>query len=441
MAIDQRFAVFAICEKNINVYSHTVGPFFYINQFNHCTHLIRIPLESFVTLGINVGNPPPYTKFVLLSNTGRCGSTLLTQLFEQLPNTVAISEPEVLMEFSQEKTFDEFSRTRRDLLLKSCISLLFKSASQSKSNKDPNEIDSFVIKPKAHGIYVAQDLNTLYPNIKNLYMYRHPVEYVKSVRSVFKSILHPIVRHVMVYAAFDMNMYEFIMRQFGQYFDDPNNAYSGKLDKTLKELNVDQNLEERFAALYCGNMLSLMSMASSGINKVHVVSYHEIKENTQSDMKRILKHCDMEPKEDSKENEEDSFVTNFTTENDSQNNSGLSRNRLKSYQTALKDTEILVVDKVLKLCGFPSCDNFPVDSNALTDILRIRELSGTSKIQQNGHTSRSSISRYDSSEAYLKQLTTRTTSKDAMNDYKDYSEFQKKLRNNRSLWLPVNRFF
>ena len=439
MAIGKRFAVFAVCEKSINIYSHKVGPFFYINQFKHCTHLIRIPLESFTQLAANVGDPPPNTKFVLLSNTGRCGSTLLTQLFEQLPNTVAISEPEVLMEFSHNNTFDEFPKAKQSLLLQSCISLLFKSASQSKINKDPSEIDSLVIKPKAHGIYVARDLNALYPNIKNLFMYRHPVEYVKSVRSVYFSLLHPIVRHVMVYAAFDLNMYEFIMRQFGQRFEDPKNAYSKMLATAIKDLDVDHNLEERFAALYCGNMLSIMSMASSGINKVHVVSYHELKEDTQDNMKQILKHCDMQ--QNSEEGDEKDSLVPHLPENDSQNNSGLSRSRLRSYQTALKDKEILVVDKVLKLCGFPTCDKFPIESNELSDIL------GTSKAQYNSPTSRLSNPRYISSEPYLKPpMSTKNPLKDMNGGVRSESNDLLKNRtpsivNNKSLWLPVNRFF
>ena len=446
MAIDERFAVFAICDKDINVYSHTVGPFFYINQFNHCAYLVRIPLEFFIRLASHVGDPPLKTKFVLLSNTGRCGSTLLTQLFEQMPNTVAISEPEVLMEFSQNKTFDDIPNAKRNALLQSCIRLLFKSASQSKNEKDPSEIDSFLIKPKAHGIFIAQDLNYLYPNIKNLYMYRHPVEYVKSVRSVYKSLLHPIVRHIMVYAAFDFDLNEFILRQFGQNFVVQNNLYINKLVKALETLDVERNLEERFSALFCGNMLSMISMSSSNrINNVHVVSYHELKDNTQADMNRILKHCEMELDNNEVQNEEDCFVTRLP-ENDSQNNSGLSRSNLKSYQTALKDAEISIVDKVLLLCGFPSCDKFPLDSNNFTEVLHLSKQTINNKVQCNGHENQLLISSYDSPEACLKDITSVETSKTMPTaEYKNSPEYEKRqnipLVTNKSIWLPVNRFF
>jgi len=171
-------------------------------------------------------------------------------------------------------------------------------------------------------------------------------------------------------------------------------------------------------------------MAASGINKVHVVSYHELKDNTQADMKRILEHCDME-----------SFVTDLP-ENDSQNNSGLSRNRLRSYQTALKEEEILIVDKVLQSTGFPSSKNFPIEADALTDILGIKKASSH---QENRGSNRSSSSRYGSiTEAYQKPQSTSKTSKDSLNYSKSNGDLSKSkatpLLPNKTLWLPVNRF-
>jgi hypothetical protein len=116
IAIDSNFAVFAVVHgPNKDVLKHTTGPFMYINQFRLCGELIRMPIDSFLRLADEVGDP--VGKMVILSNTGRCGSTLLTQLFEELPNTVAISEPEVLMAFTHESTFDDETPTRRSELL------------------------------------------------------------------------------------------------------------------------------------------------------------------------------------------------------------------------------------------------------------------------------------------------------------------------------------
>lgn len=115
--LDKKFATFAVVNgPNKDVLKHTTGPFMYINQFKHASELIRMPIESFLKLADQVGDPK--AKLVILSNTGRCGSTLLTQLFEELPHTVAISEPEVLMAFTHEETFDDESPQRKLELLK-----------------------------------------------------------------------------------------------------------------------------------------------------------------------------------------------------------------------------------------------------------------------------------------------------------------------------------
>ena len=61
-------------------------------------------------------------------------------------------------------------------------------------NRDGSK-KNLVLKPKAHGIGLTSELNrVLGNNVKNVFLYRHPVEYVKSVTAVYKSLLHPIVR-------------------------------------------------------------------------------------------------------------------------------------------------------------------------------------------------------------------------------------------------------
>ena len=116
------------------------------------------------------------------------------------------------MEMSFEKTFDHLHVSQKDVLIKCCITLLYQAAARSKP-----DIDCLLIKPKAHAIRLASDLTRLYPKqIKHLYMMRHPVEYVRSMTSVFRSLLHPVVQHLMIYLSVDVSsMKEFIFRQFG----------------------------------------------------------------------------------------------------------------------------------------------------------------------------------------------------------------------------------
>ena len=62
---------------------------------------------------------------------------------------------------------------------------------------------------------MSGDLAELFPQTKHLYMFRTPAEYVRSMRSVFKSLLHPVVRHLLIFLSVEMGMAEFILQQLG----------------------------------------------------------------------------------------------------------------------------------------------------------------------------------------------------------------------------------
>ena len=446
MGINKRFAIFAICQKSTNVFNHKIGPFLYINQFNYCTHLIRIPLKSFIRLGERIEDLPTKCKFVLLSNVGRCGSTLLTQLFEETPRSVAISEPEVLMEFSHEKTFDHLTDQQRFILLQTCIRFLFVAAKESK--QDSNGIENFLIKPKAHGISIAKDLCRLYPAMKHLYMYRHPAEYVRSIRSLYRSLLPafiykllsiPIVYHFLTSDSFGMNMKEFVLRHIEpRCKKDEINKYRLKILSGLKMFNVEseQHLEERFGMIYCANLLSALDIASAGYSKTEVVSYHELKDDTDSCIRRIYQFCDIITLQENNQVSGNKKITSLP-QNDSQANSPISQTNLKSYQNILNKKDIEILDEVLEYCGVPTCANFPLESKNFVHQFPVLK-------------SVSSFSQPCSSElkrSYATYNKLDGTKEDTKNFpptkcyQAQYTEIQPLQASNKSIWFPINRFF
>lgn len=355
MSIDSSFAVFAVCDKNKHdVLSHTTGPFMYINQFNHCSQVIRMPLQSFLKLSEHVGDP--LAKLVILSNTGRCGSTLLTQLYEELPNTVAISEPEVLMAFTHEPTFDKETMDRKHQLIRGCVRLL------CKDNRG-HDTKCVLIKPKAHAIALTKDLAALYPNASHLYMYRHPAEYVRSLISVYKSLLHPLARSLLLYLSFAFDIKEFIMRQFAGTKQQYRSIYEARMEDALTRINLRSRVK-RFTALFCGNLLAFLQLAKEENIPFLMVSYHELKDDTDKDMKRILRYCQLGCLVGDN-------VEVLLPENDSQTNSGLSRKALKTHKESLTDKEVNEIDVILRDCGFPSCSHFPLESHELVKELEL----------------------------------------------------------------------
>ena len=65
------------------------------------------------------------------------------------------------------------------------------------------------------------------------------------------------------------------------------------------------------------------------------------------------------------------FLQVMLPERDSQKNSGLSRSNLKSFRASLTVKEIADIDGVLKDCGLPTCEAFPLTSEAITKALEL----------------------------------------------------------------------
>ncbi len=93
--IDGHVAIFGIFEEGLGIYDTKLGPFLYNEQFGRVKQIVTVPLSFIKDLSKHVQEGP--AKTILLSNTGRCGSTLLTKMLESCGNTVTMSEPDFLM--------------------------------------------------------------------------------------------------------------------------------------------------------------------------------------------------------------------------------------------------------------------------------------------------------------------------------------------------------
>lgn len=92
--VTAREAVFVETPSECNdLWRSKWSPFFLYAQYRYAARIIRMPINSFHRLADSVGDPENLTFIV---NTARCGSTVVTQLFEATGQVVAISEPSAL---------------------------------------------------------------------------------------------------------------------------------------------------------------------------------------------------------------------------------------------------------------------------------------------------------------------------------------------------------
>ena len=123
---------------------------------------------------------------------------------------------------------------------------------------------------------VAKLIYDLYPTSSHLYLYRHPAEYVRSLITVYKSLLHPLARSLMLYLAFDFSMYDFIMRQFLDTEQRYSSIYEAKMVDSLQHINLRRYVK-RFAALFSGNLLAMLQLQKEENIPMCMISYHELK--------------------------------------------------------------------------------------------------------------------------------------------------------------------
>jgi hypothetical protein len=162
---ENRQAVFVETPADVNL-SH--APFYFITQYEKAKRLWIISFETMYQLAESV--PVDDSRLVFIYSVGRCGSTLASQIFAQIPGVINISEPHALMQL----VIARYTKAANDddlvALLKATICLLCKTAAET----------AWVMKGQSFVIELGDWLHELYPQTKNLFLYRHAETWLRS---------------------------------------------------------------------------------------------------------------------------------------------------------------------------------------------------------------------------------------------------------------------
>ena len=90
-----------------------VCAFFMGGQYQYATNVIRMSINEFVCLAETIGDPK--VQVIWISTTCRCGGTLLTQVFESVPATLSVHQPDA-------PTLLHFLRENKDMTRNTCLS-------------------------------------------------------------------------------------------------------------------------------------------------------------------------------------------------------------------------------------------------------------------------------------------------------------------------------
>ena len=123
------------------------------------------------------GDPP--IPVIWISNTARCGATILAQFFEKIPGTLLISEPDALCNIEYLYKLKSISDDEREKLIRSFIRIMC---------KPHTGINRICIKPRGVCISMMKDLSSISPYVKQTFMYRNCRETVSSMLALLSAV-------------------------------------------------------------------------------------------------------------------------------------------------------------------------------------------------------------------------------------------------------------
>lgn len=169
-------AVFVQLPSSIKNYNSDRSPFLWITLFESAVRTITMPIQSLIRLAetderVSTFNMKP----MVMSNSGRCGSTLLAKLV-QLANSrvLVLSEPDPLQSLHEyTRWFKQRYGEKEFLRIIRCAMLL--------SFKPVQDMDAIVIKARMTTMRVMKYVFQAAPEIKHVYIQRQ--DRLKTIQS------------------------------------------------------------------------------------------------------------------------------------------------------------------------------------------------------------------------------------------------------------------
>ncbi len=162
---EARQAVFVETPADIDL---SQAPFYINTQFESARRLFTIPFVTMIQMAKSITIDD--NRLILIYSVGRCGSTLASQIFAQIPGVINISEPYALSQLVIARNTKKAREEELVALLEATICLLCKTAADT----------AWVVKGQSFVIELGDWLHRIYPHTRNLFLYRHAETWLRS---------------------------------------------------------------------------------------------------------------------------------------------------------------------------------------------------------------------------------------------------------------------
>ena len=154
---EHRRAVFVETPADVDL---SQASFFFRTQFEKAVRVLTISFETLIQLANSLSIEDE--RLIFIYSVGRCGSTLASQIFAQVPGVISMSEPFALSQLVVARNTKTAPNEELIALLEASIAILCKSPAPT----------AWAVKGQSFAIELGDWLHKLYPRARNLFLYR-----------------------------------------------------------------------------------------------------------------------------------------------------------------------------------------------------------------------------------------------------------------------------
>lgn len=160
------------------------GPFYFQSQREHAVRVYTVPFEEYNRVIAELDPVLSSTKQLLMVyNTSRCGSTLLSKCLDQLSNTRSISEPDIMTSLTHIASEAHGTRDADIIALaRSSAKLLC----YLRRRRYP-DCETVCVKFRFQMVYIAELMQKAVPDAKSIFLYRNALDVIDSMCAAFIS--------------------------------------------------------------------------------------------------------------------------------------------------------------------------------------------------------------------------------------------------------------
>ena len=155
--------------------------FIYMSQYDNGCRVAILDLDDFVTASRAIA-PPANLSF--LFSTGRCGSTLASRIFAQLPDVWSLSEPDYLTNIAMDRL--KFGRAELVTIIRAATLWTCRLPEGRKP-------ETIIIKPRSEATLIAELCQEAFPKSRNVFMYRDLLGWLNSISKFEQRIVDPAI--------------------------------------------------------------------------------------------------------------------------------------------------------------------------------------------------------------------------------------------------------